>query len=123
MDPRAAYPVSHESIFHFSRQCSYTEDNHESDISESYMSDSRGRRVTPRVVVPEVPPEEAQRKRTAAEKEADQTRKVAEQRARLIGPGIDREGATLVNDKRRQGFLDDVEVMEVVDDDDDDNEK
>ena len=44
--------------------------------------------------------------------------RLAEKRKREIGPGIDKGGATLVNDKRRHGFVDDEEDDEVVDRDD-----
>lgn len=34
-------------------------------------------------------------------------------RKREIGLGVDREGATFANEKRRQGFVDDEDGMEV----------
>lgn len=90
-------------------------DNYESEVSESYMSDSQGRRITPRAVPPEDNGPSSSRKLTAAQKEAEQTRAEAEQRKRDIGPTVDRGGATLVTDKVRESFRDDDDVAMVMD--------
>lgn len=81
------------------------------------MSDAQGRRITPRAIPPDEnqPP---QRQRTAAQKDAEQTRALAEQRKRDIGPSVDRGGATLVTDKQRRGLRDDEDVEMIVDESD-----
>jgi len=86
-------------------------DNHDSDIAELYMSDRQGRRVTPQIVPSD---SESSRKRSKAE----QSQRAAELKKRQIGLGVDKVGARLVNDKRRQGFLDDDDTMEIVDEED-----
>lgn len=40
-----------------------------------------------------------------------------EQKKRLVGPGLDRAGCTLMNDQRRRGFYDDEDFEEVIDPD------
>lgn len=55
---------------------------------------------------------------TNAEREARELQRIAEKRKRDMGPGIDKGGARLANDKRRQGFVDDDDTAEVVDEDD-----
>ena len=55
---------------------------------------------------------------TNAEREARELQRVAEKRKRDMGPGIDKGGARLANDKRRMGFVDDDDMAEVVDADD-----
>lgn len=75
------------------------------------MSDRQGRRVTPQIVPSD---SEGSRKRTKAE----QSQRAAELKKRQIGVGVDKGGARLVNDKTRQGFLDDDDTMEVVDEED-----
>lgn len=91
-------------------------DNYESEVSEAMMSDREGRRITPKVLPPGHDPQPS-RYKSKAEQEAEQTRAQAEQRARDIGPAVDRGGATLATDKRRQAYRDD-DVAMVVDDDD-----
>lgn len=81
------------------------------------MSDAQGRRVTPRAVSPD--DDGPSRFRSKAEREAEQTRREAEQRARNIGPSVDRGGATFVNDKNRSTLRDDYDMVMVVDEDDD----
>lgn len=81
------------------------------------MSDAHGRRITPRAIPPDEN-EPPQRQRTIAQKEAEQTRAVAEQRMRDIGPSVDRGGATLVTDKERRGLRDDEDIEMVVDESD-----
>lgn len=102
--------------------------------SEAYLSDAQGRRVTPRVTADpsHIPgssstvreqssnsksspaqrgrgrPPKASQEQIARE---TQDRLVA-QKKRVGGPGIDRGGATLVNEKRRKGFLDDDQTEE-----------
>lgn len=90
--------------------------------SEAYMSDAQGRRVTPRITAtPEhmnnggnsiVKPSPTPRGRgrppkNALENEAREIQKrVLSQKKRLGGPGMDRGGASLANNKRRKGFSD-----------------
>ncbi|PSN72743.1 hypothetical protein BS50DRAFT_513576 [Corynespora cassiicola Philippines] len=90
--------------------------------SEAYMSDAQGRRVTPRITAtPEhmnnggnsiVKPSPTPRGRgrppkSALENEAREIQKrVLSQKKRLGGPGMDRGGASLANNKRRKGFSD-----------------
>ncbi|KAJ4296589.1 hypothetical protein N0V90_006636 [Kalmusia sp. IMI 367209] len=95
--------------------------------SEAYLSDAQGRRVTPKVTArPEylksggvyiaeqtstlnssAPRRRGRPPKDPREQEARdvQTRLIA-QKKRLGGPGMDRGGATLVNEKRRRGFID-----------------
>lgn len=85
------------------------------------MSDSRGRRITPTVVVPSPAARalaSSARPGTNAERDARELERLAAKRKRDMGPGIDRGGARLVNDKRRQGFMDDDDTAEVIDEDD-----
>ncbi|KAJ8108277.1 hypothetical protein OPT61_g8283 [Boeremia exigua] len=90
--------------------------------SEAYLSDAQGRRVTPRVtaspadfenvISPRHIPGSAPHGRgrpakSAQEQEARDTQdRLVSQKRRLGGPGMDRGGATLVNDKRRRGLVD-----------------
>jgi len=76
------------------------------------MSDREGRRVTPQIIPSDSdgPP----RKRTAAE----EAQRALELKKRQIGVGVDKGGARLANNKRRHGFLDDDDTIEVIDDDD-----
>lgn len=76
------------------------------------MSDRQGRRVTPQIV----PSDTESRKRPATK--AEEAQRAVELKKRHIGVGVDKGGARFANDKRRQGFLDDDDTMEVVDDDD-----
>lgn len=95
--------------------------------SETYLSDAHGRQVTPRIRVdpsaygvtnsagvpargrgrpPKIPHDQEAR---------DAQTRLAAQKKRLGGPGIDRGGATLVNEKRRRGFSDDEQMEKFVD--------
>jgi hypothetical protein len=91
--------------------------------SESYLSDAQGRRVTPRIKVdrdrPDTTNSSALEKhdftprgrgrppKNTQEREAREAQeRLVSQKRRIGGPGMDRGGATLVNDKRRRGFHD-----------------
>lgn len=90
--------------------------------SEAYLSDAQGRRVTPRITVNIESIERAAsaaghlasssrgRGRPAKITQEQEAREAQErlvlQKKRVGGPGMDRGGATLVNDKRRRGFHD-----------------
>lgn len=89
--------------------------------SEAYLSDAQGRLVTPRITANRIRDEDTPFMETSVsayhgrgrppknklEQEAReaQERFVAHKR-RIGGPGMDRGGATLVNEKRRKGFID-----------------
>lgn len=89
---------------------------------EAYLSDAQGRRVTPRITIDahqidtDVPssqdPASAPRGRgrplkNTLEKEArDAHERLVSHKWRIGGPGMDRGGATLANEKRRRGFND-----------------
>jgi hypothetical protein len=98
--------------------------------SEAYLSDAQGRRVTPRIVAnPAVyendtlpaqlststprgrgwPP-----KNTQEQEARDLMDRLVSQKRRMGGPGMDRGGATLANEKRRRGFVDIDEMQEEV---------
>lgn len=92
----------------------------ESELSDAYLSDANGRRVTPRAELPRGGAVEAAAKSSAppvvtklgrgmnrGEEAAVREWSEGERRGRL-GPGIDREGARFVNEKRRMGFVDGV---------------
>jgi predicted DNA-binding WGR domain protein len=92
------------------------------------LSDAQGRRVTPRIIVdfnragtdaallqtPTAAPRG--RGRPPKNKQEQEAREAQErlvsQKRRSGGPGMDRGGATLVNDKRRKGFSDNDGVEE-----------
>jgi hypothetical protein len=90
------------------------------------LSDARGRRVTPRITadanhVKEAPALQG-RGRPLKDRQQEEAREAHERlvsQKRRIGPGMDRGGATLVNDKRRKGFNDgdgtEEELVEVED--------
>lgn len=94
-------------------------DTHDSD---AYLSDAQGRQVTPRIVVnlednvasaspardqSSAPRGRGRPPKVSLEQEAlDTHARLVSQKRRLGGPGMDRGGATLANDKRRRGFLD-----------------
>jgi hypothetical protein len=86
------------------------------------LSDAQGRRVTPRITAD---PSRAERDHTLSHNHASASRgrgrppkntkeqeayeaqeRLVLQKKRIGGPGMDRDGATLVNDKRRRGFND-----------------
>ncbi|KAJ4983691.1 C2H2 finger domain-containing protein [Stagonosporopsis vannaccii] len=88
---------------------------------EAYLSDAQGRRVTPRITARSIDYEDitlspqlvastsrgrGRPLKNGQEQEARdiQDRLVAQKR-RMGGPGMDRGGATLVNDKRRRGLV------------------
>lgn len=95
-------------------------DAHDSD---AYLSDAQGRRVTPRMEVDAkrftagnssaptsapAPRGRGRHPKNVQEQEArDFQNHLVSQKKRMGGPGMDRGGATLVNDKRRRGFSDD----------------
>lgn len=96
---------------------------------ETYLSDAHGRQVTPRIVVdperierllssPQLlaqprghcrPPKNKQEQEACAAQD-----RLISQKLRMGGPGMDRGGATLVNDKRRRGFIDNDEGEELL---------
>lgn len=98
--------------------------------SEAYLSDAHGRRVTPkltprpeylersRVNTPVDTSDPARpRGRGRPKDELDKEAREVQQRMvalkkRIGGPGMDRGGATLVNEKRRMGFLDNNDIDE-----------
>lgn len=50
-------------------------------------------------------------RKVSSEQEAlDTHARLVSQKRRIGGPGMDRGGATLVNDKRRRGFLDSSDI-------------
>jgi hypothetical protein len=89
---------------------------------EAYLSDVQGRQVTPRITVDaerllsdspssqvpaSAPRGRGRPSKNAAEQEARVTHeKLVAHKKRIGGPGMDRGGATLVNAKRRRGFID-----------------
>lgn len=89
--------------------------------SDAYLSDAHGRQVTPRIVVnledmpvdaslvrvpSSAPRGRGQHAKVSSEQEAlDTLARLVSRKRRLGGPGMDRGGATLANDKRRRGFL------------------
>jgi hypothetical protein len=98
--------------------------------SEAYLSDAQGRQVTPRITVnPNRATEyhsslqgssfalrgRGRPPKTSQEQEAREAheRLVAHKR-RIGGPGMDRGGATLANDKRRKGFNDGEDMEETL---------
>ncbi|KAH7095580.1 hypothetical protein FB567DRAFT_430335 [Paraphoma chrysanthemicola] len=92
--------------------------------SEAYLSDTQGRRVTPRITVDRdydaadaastsfdhlttAPRGRGRPAKNAQEREAREAQeRLVSQKRRIGGPGMDRGGATLVNDKRRRGLQD-----------------
>ncbi|KAL9091792.1 MAG: hypothetical protein Q9159_001164 [Coniocarpon cinnabarinum] len=103
------------------------------EVSDAVLSDREGRQVTPRISMPNSPAEALQRadqernegaqgpapdvgrRRQTPLEEASGELYSAEERRRRLGVGIDKGGATLVNEKRRMGFVEDGDV-EMVDD-------
>jgi len=83
--------------------------------SEAYMSDARGRRVTPRVAAPEesATPSAIGRKGKPRELSIERKTKAFLKKKKEIGPGVDRGGSRLVTEKRRAGFVDDEDPEEV----------
>lgn len=99
----------------------YHIDAHESDVTDPYLSDSLGRRVTPLAVAPQPvnDPDPSTKKGPGRQKKSDkdtalEVQKAIEKKKREVGPGIDRGGATLANPKRRTGFIDDEDFEELV---------
>ncbi|EUC46435.1 hypothetical protein COCMIDRAFT_92857 [Bipolaris oryzae ATCC 44560] len=100
-------------------------DSHDYD---AYLSDAQGRQVTPRITVdPErlealslSPPDLLSRgrgrppKRTLEQEARDAHDRLASLKMRIGGPGMDRGGATLVNEKRRRGLIDVDETEEEI---------
>ncbi|TID21275.1 hypothetical protein E2P81_ATG04561 [Venturia nashicola] len=85
--------------------------------SEAYLSDAKGRRVTPRISEP--PPSETpfsfgKQKKKTAEQLAREAEDEYRKKKREIGPGVDRGGSRLVTPKRRQGLVDDEDGDEVM---------
>lgn len=87
--------------------------------SEAYLSDAHGRRVTPRISVDQGPvssnrggPRKVKPKQQTA---LDALNRAVAHTKHVGGPGIDRGGATLVNEKRRRGFIDNYEAEDIVD--------
>jgi hypothetical protein len=100
--------------------------------AEEYLSDAQGRRVTPRIsadpsrlrgsstaggdgttmVNPSPRGRGRPPKATQEQKARDTQDRLVAQKKRLGGPGMDRGGSTLVNEKRRKGFSDDDQTEE-----------
>lgn len=85
--------------------------------SEAYLSDAKGRRITPRISEP--PPSATpfsfgKQKKKTAEQLAREAEDGYRQKKQEIGPGVDRGGSRLVTPKRRQGFVDDEDGDEVM---------
>ena len=90
--------------------------------SEAYLSDAQGRQVTPRIMIDRdrmeegfmspydnasTPRSRGRPTKNAQEKEAREAQeRLISHKRRIGGPGMDRCGATLVNEKRRKGFID-----------------
>ncbi|KZM21806.1 uncharacterized protein EKO05_0001746 [Ascochyta rabiei] len=90
--------------------------------SEAYLSDAQGRRVTPRITADlerafssdlsrqlpaSAPRGRGRRPKNTQEQEArDMQDRLVSRKRRMGGPGMDRGGATLVNEKRRRGLVD-----------------
>ncbi|KAF2842305.1 hypothetical protein M501DRAFT_1013657 [Patellaria atrata CBS 101060] len=103
-------------------------DGRDSEMSEAYLSDSRGRRVTPTVAFPAPSPISAQPNTSARgrgrpplpkktdEEKAQEAQRSIQKKKREIGPGVDRSGATLATEKRRLGFIDDEDDTDIVED-------
>ncbi|EAT85559.2 hypothetical protein SNOG_06908 [Parastagonospora nodorum SN15] len=102
-------------------------ENVEAHDSEAYLSDAQGRPVTPRIradpdcvnmyqstlQAPASGPRGRGRPpKSSQEQEAREAQARLVSQKRRIGPGMDRGGATLVNDKRRKGFIDNNGVEE-----------
>lgn len=85
--------------------------------SEAYLSDAKGRRVTPRVSEPAPSATPVLVSSKPKKKTAEQLAREAEdeyrKKKREIGPGVDRGGSRLVTPKRRQGFVDDEDGEEM----------
>ena len=87
--------------------------------SEDHLKDFRGRQVTPRITADtsksahpaQSTPKPRGRGRPPKNSQDSEARELMDRmtarKKRLGGPGIDRSGATFVNDKRRRGFSDD----------------
>ncbi|KAB8627253.1 hypothetical protein FH972_026086 [Carpinus fangiana] len=91
----------------------------ESELSEAYMSDRQGRRVTPQIDMPESDGAAMLRRfKRTAEEEARQEQANAERKKRETGIGVEKGGARLANEKRRQGFRDDDSDAQIIDNDD-----
>jgi predicted DNA-binding WGR domain protein len=69
------------------------------------LSDARGRCVTPRITT-DAPQGRDRLPKNRQQEEAREAHERLVSQKRRIGPGMDRGGATLVNDKRRKGFSD-----------------
>lgn len=94
------------------------------------MSDAQGRQVTPRITVnrdrieigntsaqtfSSAPRGRGRPPKCTQEQEArDVQERLVSYKYRIGGPGIDRGGATLVNDKRRRGFSDSDGIEEIL---------
>ncbi|THY69606.1 hypothetical protein D6C87_09418 [Aureobasidium pullulans] len=103
--------------------------DHNSEISDAYLSDSRGRLVTP--IISMVPPKKDTKEwRHQQAREADAIRlsnltgtklndekllQQMEEKYRIVGPAMMRAGSTLMTAERRRNFLHDEDFYEVVD--------
>ncbi|KAJ9648074.1 hypothetical protein H2199_001851 [Coniosporium tulheliwenetii] len=95
--------------------------------SDAYLSDRSGRRVTPQIAAPSGTPASSSAlphptgpgrpAKKSDEQKALEVQQRLEQQKRDIGPGVDRGGARLANEKRRAGFIDNEGGEEVVDED------
>jgi len=101
-------------------------DSHASD-DERYLNDREGRRVTPTIQAatnasapssaPRTPGQRGRPPKKSDEEKARESQAELARRKREIGLGVDRQGATFANEKRRAGFVDDEDGAEVFVDD------
>ncbi|KAI9713271.1 MAG: hypothetical protein M1820_001258 [Bogoriella megaspora] len=119
-------------------------DAHDSEASEAYLSDAQGRRVTPRISAPppsnETPPPPIAGPSSAPSSggqglkrrgrppgsgqqslrdQAIEAQNTLDRKKRQIGPGLDRGGSILANEKRRQGFVEDEDDQGILVNDED----
>ena len=116
-------------------------DAHESEASEAYLSDAQGCQVTPRVAMPSLTADSAAATPPTAplssepgtkrrgrppgsgqgtlRDQAIDAQNSLERKKRQTGPGLDRGGSILVNEKRKFGFIDDDDDEGVVVNDED----
>ena len=94
--------------------------------SDAYLSDTKGRRVTPRIQVPIEPtdpnasiPARVPRPRESPEDKARESFDAMVRKKKTVGPGMDRAGSRMVTDQMRAGFMDDEDFEKVLDEEND----
>lgn len=92
----------------------FSSGENDSDMTESYLFDSRGRIITPQATLGQSTQQRPGSQRVqhegrmrTPEENAMHELEAEERRKKEIGPGIDRGGCRLTNTKRRMGFIDD----------------